>query len=33
MPAISPAVLAIYAEMMMKEASENVEEGIKVGWW
>ena len=27
----SPLLFSIYAEMMMKEALENVEEGIKVG--
>ena len=29
---LSPLLFSIYAEMMMKEALENVEEGIK-GWW
>src|SRR6476469_5566235 len=28
---LSPLLFSIYAEMMMKEALENVEEGIRVG--
>ena len=28
---LSPLLFSIYAEMMMEEALENVEEGIRVG--